>query len=207
MIDLILFERLNSLRGMQNVFLDFYLHKRETHRLIEALTDYLLELIRYWAEIGVDALFLTDDWGTQRSLMISLEMWREFFKARYGAIFDEVHRCGMDVLFHSCGNITQLIPELIDLGVDIINPLQPTAMDLNEIARVFAGDVAFWGGIDNQHLLVEATPEQVKEEVHRTIDLLGKPFGNAYIVSPSNLMTPEIPLENTRALCEACHER
>ena len=203
-IHLSLFERLQAVRGMQNLFLDFYTNEREVRRLCDAIVRYLLELIRRWGEMGADAVFLTDDWGTQTSLMLSLEMWRSFFADHYRTIFQEIHRHGMDVVFHSCGNIMAIVPDLIALGVDVIDPIQPGAMDREELARQFGGRVSFCGGIDDQRL-ASHTPGQIRDEVRRTIDTLGAPFGNALIVAAANVMTPEIPLENLRALFEACH--
>lgn len=203
-IHLALFERLQALRGMQNLFLDFYTNEREVRRLCDALVRYLLELIRGWAERGADAVFLTDDWGTQTSLMLSLEMWRSFFADHYRRVFEEIHRHGMDVMFHSCGNVMAIVPDLISMGVDVLDPIQPVAMDQQELARQFGGRVAFCGGIDDQRL-ASSTPGQIRDEVRRTIDTLGAPFGNALIVAPANVMTPEIPLANLRALFEASH--
>jgi len=205
MIHLTLFERLHCLRGMANTFEDFHLYPREVERLLDALTDYLAELVRAWGRLGnVDALFLTDDWGTQTSLMISPALWRKFFAARYRRVCDEAHRCGLDVVFHSCGNVASIIGDLIDAGVDVIDPLQPEAMDLGRIAREFGGRVAFCGGISDQELAV-FTPAQVRDHVRRTIDLLGGAFGNAYLAAPSNVLLPDIPLANLQALFEACH--
>lgn len=207
MTHLALFERLHCLRGMQNTFEDFYLFSAEVDRLLGFLTDYLLEIIRSWGKLGgVDGWFLTDDWGTQTSLMISPQMWRKFFAARYRRLCDEAHRWEMDVIFHSCGNVTQIVGDLIDAGVDVLDPIQPEAMDLAWIAREFGGKVAFCGGISDQEI-VTLTPAQVRDHVHRTIDVLGRAFGNAYLVGPSNTLTPEIPIENLQALFEACHSQ
>ena len=206
MTHLALFERLHCLRGMQNTFEDFHLYPAEVDRLLGALTDYLLEIIPLWGKLdGVDGVFLTDDWGTQASLMISPRMWRKFFAARYRRICDEAHRWGLDVIFHSCGNVTQIVGDLIDAGVDVLDPLQPEAMDLARIAREFGGKVAFCGGISDQDI-VTFTPAQVRDHVHRTIDILGKAFGNAYLVAPSNTLPPDVPIENLVALFEACHD-
>lgn len=207
MTHLALFERLHCLRGMQNTFQDFHLFPAEVDRLLGALTDYLLEIIRAWGELeGVDGWFLTDDWGTQTSLMISPRMWRKFFAARYRRLCDEAHRWGMDVIFHSCGNVTAIIGDLIDAGVDVLDPLQPEAMDLPRVAREFGGKIAFCGGISDQEI-VTFTPAQVRDHVHRTIDTLGRAFGNAYLVAPSNTLPPDVPIENLVALFEACHSQ
>ncbi len=204
LVQLTLFERMHALRGMEQLFMDFYLNEREVNRLSEAITDYLIQLVGGWARLGVDGLLFTDDWGTQTSLMIGLEMWRKFFIAPYRRIFQEVHRHDMDVLFHSCGNVTEIIPDLIDVGVDVVDPIQPGAMNPQEVGRRFGGKVAFSGGIDDQRL-VSYTPQELKDEVRRAIDAMGRPYGNAYLVGAANAMTPDIPIENLQALFEACH--
>ena len=103
------------------------------------LADYVLELIRQWGELGVDAVFLTDDWGSQTALMISPDMWRSFFKPHYRRLFAEVHRWHMDVVFHSCGNVLDLVEDLIEVGIDVLDPVQPGAMDQEELVRRFRG--------------------------------------------------------------------
>lgn len=203
-IHLSIFERLHAVRGMQNVFLDFYTSEREVRRLCDAIVGYLLELIRQWAALGADGVFLTDDWGTQTSLMISPELWRSFFGDYYRRVFQEIHRLGMDVFFHSCGNVTAIVPDLVGMGLDVLDPVQPGAMDPAALAREFGGRVAFCGGLDDQKL-ASRSPGEVRDEVRRLIDTLGAPFGNALVLSPANVMTPEIPLANLRALFEACH--
>jgi uroporphyrinogen decarboxylase len=166
-----------------------------------------LELIRSWGQFNqLDGLFITDDWGTQLSLMISPRMWRQFFAARYRRLCEEAHHYGMQIIFHSCGNVTAIIGDLIDAGVDVLDPLQPETMDLGKVARDFGGKVAFCGGISDQKLAV-LSPGQVRDHVHRSIDTLGKSFGNAYLVAPSNVLLPEVPLENLQALFEACHDQ
>lgn len=204
-IQMALFERFHCLRSMENTFEDFYTYETETRRLLDALTEYDLQIIRAWGKFGADGLLFTDDWGTQTALMISPEMWRKFFKPLYRKLFDEVHRAGMDVCFHSCGNVTEIVADLIDIGLDTLDPLQPGAMDLKEIARNFGGKITFHGGIDDQHVMTKASPRELKDHIRWLIDTLGKPFNNGYILSPANSIPPETPIENLRALFEACH--
>jgi len=198
------FERLQALRGMQNVLEDIYLHPEPVSRLLDVLCEHLLNLVRAWREAGADGLFLADDWGTQSGLMISPAMWRRLFKPYYCRIFQEVHACGMHVIFHSCGNVTEIVEDLIDAGIDVLDPVQPGAMVQAEVARRFGGRVCFSGAIDAQRL-AERSPAQVKDDVRRAIDTLSRPLGNALILSPAPVMTPDIPLENICALFEACH--
>jgi uroporphyrinogen decarboxylase len=205
--NLALFERLHCLHGMEQTLEDLYEAPREIERLLDALTEYFVGLIQAWASLpNVDAIYLTDDWGTQQALMIAPRMWRRFFAARYRRLCDEAHRRGLSIIFHSCGNIFEIIGDLIDAGVDVVNPLQPEALDLRRVAAEFGGKVAFWGGLSDQDVAV-MTPAQVRDEVHRAIDTLGAPFGNRYVLCLSNIMMPEIPIENLVALFEACHDQ
>ncbi len=204
-IHLAMFERLHSLRGMNAIFTDFCMHETEVRRLLDALLEYLLAIIRQWAGLGADAVFMTDDWGSQTGLMIGPDMWRDFFKPYYAKAFAEAHRLGMDTIFHSCGNVTDIVGELIDAGMDVLDPVQPGAMDIDRLACEFGGRVAFSGAIDIQQLLCSGTPQEIRDEVWRIVDTLGRPYGGSLLLGPANVMTPETPLENLRALFEASH--
>lgn len=205
-LNLTLFERLFGLRSMGDLLEDFYTHEHEICRLCEALTEYAVGLIEEWGKTDVCGIFLTDDWGSQNALMVSPKMWRQYFKKHYQRIFAEVHRWGKDVLFHSCGNIASIIPDLIEAGIDVLDPLQPGPLNLAEVARQFGGQVAFSGGINDQ-LLENYSPQEVKDMVRRAIDTLGRPYGNSYILGAANAMLPSVPLENLQAMFEACHEQ
>ncbi len=141
-----LFERLYCIRGMLNVFEDFYLHEAEVRRLISAIADYTMVLIRRWARIGVDAVVMTDDWGSQTTLLISPQMWRKLFKPHYAAMFAEAHRLGMDVLFHTDGNVISIVGDLLEIGLDVLDPLQPGAMDYEQVAKTYGGRLSFSSG-------------------------------------------------------------
>ncbi|MBI2842622.1 MAG: hypothetical protein HYX78_04405 [Armatimonadetes bacterium] len=202
-----IFEILRSLRGMENLFMDFHTNEPEVRKLMDAICDFLLEVIRYWAEIGADGMFLGDDWGMQTGLMINPRMWQEIFKPYYRKLFGEIHRLGMDIVFHSCGNVMQIVEDLIEVGVDVLDPIQPMAMNFERLAREYGGRVSFSGGIDLQNLMVFGKPQEVKDEVRRLTEMLGRPFGNGFIIGPANAMTPDIPLDNLMAMFEACHEK
>lgn len=204
-VHLALFERFHALRGMENTFLDFYTNEAESRRLLDALEVYLIAMIRRWGALGADAVFMTDDWGSQNGLLISPDLWRSLFKPYYARVFEETHRLGMDVIFHSCGNVTDIVGDLVDIGLDMLDPVQPGAMDAAYIAREFGGKLAFCGAVDVQNLLVSASPVQVKAEVRRIADTLGEPFGDALLLGPANVITPDIPFENLVALFEAAH--
>ena len=204
-IPLSLFERLQCLRGMENAFMDFYTNEHELMCLLEALADYLLKRIRDWAATPVSAILITDDWGSQSRLLVSLPLWKKFFRSHYRNVFDEIHRGGKDVIFHSCGHVLEIIPDLIDLGVDVLDPVQPGAMDIEELARKFGGKISFSGAIDDQRL-EEYSPGELRDVVRRTLDTLGRPFGCGYIGGPACMVPPTVPFENLQALVETFHE-
>lgn len=200
------FYHMFSIRGMENVLMDFYIHEDELRRLIDALLEYSLKLVKGWAQIGVDALLVLDDWGMQQSLMISPKTWREFFKPAYKTLFDEIHLHGMDTFLHSCGCVTEIVEDLIEVGLDVLDPIQTSAMDINELARRFGGRLSFCGTIDVQHLLPGGSPSDIKDAVRRSVDTLARRFGNGLILAPTNVITPDTSIENLRAMFEVCHE-
>ncbi len=202
-----LFERLHYIRGMENLFVDLLTNEKEVFQMLDRLTEFHLELVRGWAERGADMIAFFEDWGTQLSLMISPETWQKFFKPCYRTLFDETHRQGMNVFLHSCGNVMSIIPDLIEIGLDILDPIQPGPIDHVRLAREFGGKISFSGSIDVQDLLVFGSPTQIKDTVRTTLDRLARPFGNGLLLSPANVITPEVPLENLQALFEVCHHQ
>ena len=199
-------ELLRTIRGMEEVFMDFHTQEADVCRLMDALEAFLTRVLRNWARVGADAVMLGDDWGMQTGLQISPTMWRSLFKERYRRMFAAAHDAGLSLHFHSCGRVIDIIEDLIEVGVDVLDPVQPGAMDVAELARRFGGRISWSGAVDIQGTMVFGTPEDVRSEIHRLIDTLGTPFGNGFIIGPANSMTPDIPLENLRAMVQACHE-
>lgn len=200
------FYRIFSIRGFENALADFRANPEELRRLVDALRDHALEHVSAWAEVGVDAIMILDDWGSQRSLLVSPSAWRDFFKDGYASIIREAHARGMDVFLHSCGHVAAIVEDLIDIGLDVLDPVQTSCMDLEDLARRFGGRISFCGTIDVQDLLPRARPEEVKDAIRRARDTLGRPFGDGLILAPTNTIVPETPVENLRAMFEACHE-
>ena len=205
-IDLALFERLYCIRGMENVFIDIREEPARIEYLCEVISTYLVELLRNWAETGVDAIMISDDWGTQRGLMIAPTDWRRWFKPFYRRLFGTAHDLGLDVILHSCGNVIEIVGDLIDTGLDALDPIQPSAMDIGLLARRFGGSISFSGAVDVQHVLVSCTPAEVKSHVRELVRCLARPFGYGMILGPANAVTPDIAIGNLRAMFEACHE-
>jgi uroporphyrinogen decarboxylase len=196
---LAVFERLRCLRGAENVLTDLYSHPQELATLRDAIAEEFAGQIRGVAVRGADAVLLADDYGTQRTMLISPRHWRSFFQDCYARLVEVIHEQGMHAWFHSCGHIRPIIPDLVDVGFDLLHPLQPSSMDLHEIAQAFGGRICFAGAIDVQGLLPVADSGTVEAEIRRMIDLLDGPHGG-YVVAPTNSIMPDTPLENIEAM-------
>ena len=160
------FERLQFLRGSENLFMDLAYDTAEIRKLTEIVHRYYLADVTAWAESNVDAVFLMDDWGTNQSLLINPEMWRAVFKPLYKAYCDIIHGHGKYVLFHSDGHTESIYGDLIEIGVDAINS-QLFCMDIEGLGEKYRGQVTFWGEIDRQHVLPFGSPEDVQNAVAR----------------------------------------
>jgi len=150
----------------------------------------------------VDGIFISDDWGGQETTLMNPDDWRRFYKPCYERMFDLIHRAGLHVWMHSCGNVTQIIPDLIEIGLNVLNPIQPQAMSVDELAEEFGGKLCFFGGVDVQGTLPHGTPQEVKKEVKHLIKTFGK-YEGGYIGGTSHTILPDTPLRNIEALFEA----
>ena len=178
---------------------------------VEALMDKALEVQigiceQVLGEVGdeIDVVMFADDLGTQRNLQVSPRSYRSVIKPRQKELFDVVKRCtGAKVYLHSDGAIASILPDLIEVGVDIINPVQPSCegMNLHELKRDFGRDITFWGAIDTQSVLPFGSPADVRDEVRRRIDQLAA--GGGYVLAAVHNIQPEVPAENIVAMFEA----
>lgn len=160
------FERLQFLRGSEQLFLDLAEDPPELGRLLEMVHGYYRELVRGWAESACDGVFLMDDWGSQTSLLISPSLWRARFKPLYREYCEIIHRAGKAVFFHSDGHIAAVLEDLVEVGVDALNS-QLFCMDLEDLGRRYAGRLTFWGEIDRQRVLPFGTVGEVHAAVRR----------------------------------------
>lgn len=164
-----IWERPQYLRGMEQLFDDMISDPTLAHRLIEICTDFWVSYLQALAPARgeIDALYMFDDWGTQQDSMVSPSMWREFFAKPYRRITDAAHALGMDFWLHSCGRVTNLIGNFIDVGMDLVNPYQSGRCGYEEVAQRYAGRIAFLTTVDTQSTLPHGTPAQVLSECRR----------------------------------------
>jgi hypothetical protein len=160
------FERAQFLRGSENLFFDLAEQPGELFTLLDRIHRFYLAEMELWAKTGVDGLMFMDDWGAQRSLLISPRQWRKIFKPLYRDYIDLAHRYGKFIFMHSDGYTIDIIPDLIELGLDAINT-QIFTMDIEDLGRRFGGQITFWGEVDRQHLLSFATTADIDQAVRR----------------------------------------
>jgi hypothetical protein len=195
-----LFERHWSLRGMTNALMDYYINPKEVHRLYRALTDFYKRFIeRGHEELALDGILTGDDLGTQRGPFFAKEIFEEFFKPYYREIVDKIHSLGMHFWVHSCGDISMFLPGLIEIGVDVIHPVQKGAMDQTAIAKEFGGEITFWIGLDVQHVIPWGTTEDVREEVRHLINTFWREGEGRMILTAGNGINGDCPLDSLEA--------
>lgn len=194
----LLFERAWALMGMEEFLMAFHTHPAEMHELLRRITDYNIAVFDRYLELGVDAISFSEDLGSQRALMISPKLFREFILPEYKRCFEHTLTAGKVVRFHSCGCVQDIVADLASIGVTVLNPVQARANDLGRVkADATAGRMALEGGIDS-HLLTIGAPEQIRQETLRVMGILGP--GGGYLCGPDQrVLWPE---ENYQAMRE-----
>ena len=199
-----IFDMAQYLRGTENFFMDLYTEPEFMDALIEKITDIVLEInLIYLEQVAeyIEWIEFTEDIAMQRSLFISKELFRRFFDKPHRKLFSEIKRrfSHVKIFYHSCGAVSDMIPDIISWGVDILNPLQATAegMNLEKIKKEYGKDLIFHGGIDIQKTMV-GSDEDVRREVRERIDVLSD--GGGYILAPTNHIQADVPIENFLAL-------
>lgn len=201
-----IFEKAWAIRGFEETMMDMLAEPEAITILFDRITELRMGQMKLLVEAGIDVLMLGDDVGMQTGMLLGVDTWREFLKPRMAGIIQEAKalRPELPIFYHSCGNITRIVPELIEIGVTVLNPLQPECMDLAFMKETYGDRLAFWGGISAQTNLSFGTPEQVREEVKGCIDILGRDGG--YLVGPNHMVEPEVSWENLTAFFEAVEQ-
>jgi uroporphyrinogen decarboxylase len=194
------FDRSWAMRGLEEILVDFVDHPEFVHELFEALTQHYLNIIDAIQGYPFDGIRFADDWGAQRGMLMGPRRWREFVKPGLKKIFARARESGLVVMVHSDGDIQEIIPDLIEIGVQILNPIQPEAMDILQIKRLYGHSLCLNGGISSQYTLPWGTPADVAEETRACMRYLGQ--GGGYIVGPTKSILPDTPPQNSAALFE-----
>lgn len=192
------------MRGMENLMCDMISEDPMAEVLLDLVTDRAVQRAVSFAKAGADAIFLGDDVGMQHTIMMSEGLYGEWLKPRLKRVIDAARAVNPDVLifYHSCGHVTELIPQLIEAGVDVLNPVQPECMDFKKICDTYGDRLSFHGTIGTQSVMPFGTPEEVRQKVFENLDIAG-PNGGLY-VCPTHLLEPEVPVENVVAYIQAC---
>ncbi len=203
-IDFSLFERAWSLRGMENLLIDFIENPEFVHRLLDAIADHNLELIQHALEYDIDAVYFGDDWGQQQGLIMGRAAWREFIYPRLRRMYAAVRGAGKFQVIHSCGDVDELFDDLAGIGVNLFNPFQPEAMDVRALLEQYRGRMSFWGGLSTQFTLPKKGVADVRAEAR---DLLQRGRAGSYVFAPSHAVEGDVPLANMLAFIEEAHRQ
>jgi len=197
-----LFERSWILRGFENALMDSVEHPEFYEELLDRVTDLFLAFVKYTVDLPIDGILFGDDWGDQRGVILGPDRWRRFLKPRWAKIYDAVHAGGKIVMSHSCGSVADIMPDLVEIGLDVLESVQPEAAGMNpyELKRKWGEKITFWGGLGSQSTIPRATRQEIREEIRRLRDEMGR--GGGYILAPAKPLQPETPTENAVAVVE-----
>lgn len=204
-VETMFFEMSWYLTGLEKFLMDLLTEAEYQPVLMDKIMEYIIACGKKLIEMGVDILWCGDDFGSQKGMIIDPDTWRKVFKPRIKYMFEEFRKIRSDIkiAWHSCGSILPIIPDFIETGLDILNPIQPLAegMDPVYLKKTYGKDLVFFGGIDVQQLLPFGTPQMIKDEVRRRIEILGKDGG--YIIAPAHNIQPDTSVDNVLAFFEA----
>ena len=194
------------IHGLEDTIMDMAANPDYAHALFDKVMEFPLVAGLGMVDEGVDMIWLGDDVGMQHSMLMSVEMWRVFLKPRLAKLIAAYKEKKPDMLvaYHSCGYIEPIIDDLIEIGLDVLNPIQPLAMDPAHIKEVYGDRLSFWGAIDIQKTLPKGSREDIRNEVALRMETIGK--GGGYIMGPAHNVQADTSVENILAFYEAAHE-
>ncbi|MAG12985.1 MAG: hypothetical protein CMN78_00120 [Spirochaetales bacterium] len=199
------FEKANAARGIEYFLADLGGDKEFSRKMLGKIIDknmVMLENIVGFSEI--DGILLGSDWGSQQALLMSPDCWRDLIAPGEQREYDLIKGEGKDIWIHSCGNIEAIIGDLIEMGVDVLNPVQPECMDIYKLKDSYGDRITFWGGISTQKTLPYGNPNEVRAEVAHVVEYMGS--GGGYITSPAQEIQNDVPLNNMLALIDAAKQ-
>ena len=194
-----LYERAWTLRGMENLLMDFVDHPAFVHDLFNAIADYNIAQVREACKYDIDAIYFGDDWGQQRGLQMGPRLWKKFIYPVLQRMYGAVHDANKVVFIHSCGDVDELFDDLVGIGLNCFNPFQPEVMDVVALHQQYRGRLAFHGGLSTQRTLPYGTVDDVRRETERLLEM-GRAGG--YIFAPAHDVEGDVPLKNMLAFID-----
>jgi uroporphyrinogen decarboxylase len=201
-----IFECAWALRGYERLMTDLALKPELANRVLDIPYRYHLTVTQRLAQLGVDMIWLGDDMGGQSSMLMSPAMWRRYFKPRLANLIAALRAINphLKIAYHTDGVVYPIIPDLIEIGIDILNPIQPAAMDPVKLKTEYGDRLCFWGSLDIQHTLPFGTPVEVRNEVITRLKTIGR--GGGLIIGPTHNLQLDTPLENFWAMVDTIRE-
>jgi uroporphyrinogen decarboxylase len=198
-----LFEQTWRLRGFENMLMDCIGEEDFYRALLDKLTELRLGMVAQCKDVPADAIMFGDDWGDQRGIIIGPDRWRKLLKPRWAKVFAATRAQGKYSICHCCGSNAQIIPDLIEIGLDVLESVQPepAGMDSFELKRKFGDKITFWGCLGSQSTVPFGTPREIKARVAALCEVMGK--GGGFILAPAKAIQPGTPPENSLAVVEA----
>jgi uroporphyrinogen decarboxylase len=195
-----LFERSWSLRGFENFMVDMGTDEAFVEEILDRVMDWIMLSVDHIAGAPIDCIRFTDDHSGQRGMLMGAERWRRLFKPRWQRIFERVHRYGMYAVLHVCGDTSEVVGDLVDVGLDCLESLQPECMDIYKLKQTYGSHLRFWGGLGAQSIIPFGTADEIRKECRRLKQEMGSCGG--YIFAPTKTPGPEAPIENIAAIVE-----
>lgn len=199
-ISFTMYERGWNLCGVEDMLAYFVEEPEFVHELFQRIYEYDLKLLKIILEYDIDAVCFGDDWGQQKGMIMGPGHWREYMKPQLKKLYQYVKDHGKFVIQHSCGDIREILDDLADIGLDVYQTFQPEIYPMEKVKEEIGSRLTFWGGISTQMLLPFASPEEVKDVVIKTVQIMRK--GGGYILAPTHTVTGDVPPENVEMLAE-----
>jgi uroporphyrinogen decarboxylase len=197
-----LFERAWSLRGFDIFLMDLVLDSPFAEALLDRITEIQLVLIKRFIDLGVDGGYFGDDYGAQKNMLFAPKIWRDMIKPRLARLFEPFRNKGLPVILHTDGQIGEILPDLIEIGLTTYNPVQPEVIDHSWLKSTYGERLTYYGGISTQTVLPYGGPDEVKHAVFECASQLA-PKCTGLMLAPSHRMMKDIPIQNIEALLEA----
>lgn len=195
-----MFERLWSYLGMEDALAYMIIEPEFVHALLDKILEFNLKVIDIFNEYPFDGIYFGDDWGQQRGMIMGAPLWREFIKPRMEAMYRRAKKNGKFVLQHSCGDIRDVFEDLIEIGLDCYQTVQPEIYDLEEIKKTYGSRLCFWGTVSTQQALPCLSPAELEKVIEKTVAVM-KP-GGGFILAPTHAIPQDVPAENVMTMLE-----